>query len=120
MTDQKVLSEIEKAILEEQESELLEARKAEKKALENDAQALPQYLTDNTVKLPLSDFLILHQQAQLLDKLVTLFLNNADLDYTRKTLRFNNYAPNDICKEIKTYFPSEYIERFNELLNEKE
>jgi hypothetical protein len=117
MTDQKVLDEIEKAILEENEKELA---KEKEKAVVNYVPALPKYLTDNTVSIPLNDFLSLYQQAQLLDRLVTLFLNNAELDYTRKTLRFDNYAPNDICKEIKTYFPSEYIERFNELLNEKE
>jgi hypothetical protein len=82
MTDQKVLSEIEKAILEEQESELLEAQKAEKKALENDTPALPQYLTDNMVKLPLSDFLILYQQAQLLDRLLNGELDTDKEKYT--------------------------------------
>lgn len=78
MTDQKVLNEIEKAILEEQEKELLEAQKAEK-AVENDDTSLPKYLTDNTVKLPLSDFLILYQQAQLLDRLL-----NGELDTNKE------------------------------------
>lgn len=122
MTDQKVLNEIEKAILEENEKELeTETVEMAEKADTNNAPALPKYLTDNTVLIPLNDFLSLYQQAQILDRLVTLLLENSELNCDKDALSLVRYAPSGaICSEIKTYFPREYAERFYKLLNEEE
>lgn len=111
MEDNKVLQEIEDAILEENKAEV----KADLEPIQEDND-LPAYLERNTVTLPLSEYLALYEQGKELSKLVWLFLLGSELDYDKAFLQVDRYSCKAIANEILRISPSQYLERYEELL----
>lgn len=110
MEDIKVLEDIEKAIIEEQEAEL----KAEQKTEE--ATEYPAYLESNKVTLPLGDFIALYDSAKALGKLVDLLLDSSELGYRNESLRVDTYESTRVMDFVKELEPLHYVERYEALL----
>ena len=111
MEDNKVLREIEKAILEEQEAELKTEHKAEEVA------EYPKYLESNRVTLPLADFMALYESAKALGKLVGLLLDASELGYQNEALRVDTFESSKVMDYVKELEPLHYVERYEALLD---
>lgn len=113
--DNKVLEEIEQAILEEQEAEL-------KKSKPDVAEVAyyPTYLDNNSVTMPLSSFIGLYDSAKALAKLIELVINATSLSYEKDKLSVDGYKCDNLMYLVKELEPLKYVERYEELLEEKE
>lgn len=114
MEDNKVLSEIEKAILEEQEA-TIKAENTTKEVAE-----YPNYLKNNMVTLPLADFIMLYESTRALDKLVGLLLANSELGYRDEGLKINTFESHKVMDYVKELEPLRYVELYEALLEENE
>lgn len=111
--DNKVLEEIEQAILEEQEAELKMS-----KPLVAEVADYPAYLTSNKVTLSLSEYIGLYESTKALNKLIDLCIEGMDLTYNNKALRVYHNSEK-IADYIKELEPLRYVEKYESLL-EKE
>lgn len=113
--DNKVLEEIEQAILEEQEAEL-------KKSKPDVAEVAdyPTYLDNNSVTMPLSSFIGLYDSAKALTKLIELVINTTKITYDKDKLMVDGYESNKLMDFVKELEPLKYVERYEELLEEEE
>ena len=108
--DNKVLEEIEKVIIEEQEATLKAEQKAEEVA------EYPKYLESNRVTLPLADFMALYESATALGKLVGLLLDASELGYKNEALRVDTFESLKVMDYVKELEPLHYVERYEALL----
>lgn len=111
MEDNKILQEIENAILEENKVEV----KSDLKAT-NDDNGLPAYLEQNTVTLPLSEYIALYENSKELNNLVWLILYNLELGYNNECLDIKPCSGKNIANEVRRIAPEKYFETYEALL----
>lgn len=111
MEDNKVLQEIENAILEENKTEV----KADLQTTYDD-NVLPSYLEKNTVTLPLSEYIALYENSKELNNLVWLILYNSELDYNNEFLDIKPCSGKNIANEVRRIAPEKYFDTFEALL----
>lgn len=115
MEDNKVLKEIEDAILEEQAEELKAGAKEVKEVVN-----YPTYLNTNTVTMPLAEYLGYYDMANKLEELLDAIMSATELHYNKERLRLDGYECEKVLEIVKELRPLEYVERYETLLEAKE
>lgn len=115
MEDNKVLKEIEDAILEEQAEELKAGAKEVKEVVN-----YPTYLSTNTVTMPLAEYLGYYDSANKLEELLDAIMSATELHYNKECLRLDGYECDKVLEIVKELRPLEYVERYETLLEAKE
>lgn len=100
--------------------EIREALAEEKldKSVNGVVEPIEDYLTTNTVTMPLVDFLGYHNAVINLGKLLDMILEASDLNYSKDALRVSSLDSDGFMKLVKELRPLEYVERYEKLLEE--
>ena len=115
MEDNKVLKEIEDAILEEQAEELKAGANEVKEVVK-----YPTYLATNTVTMPLAEYLGYYDSVNKLEALLDAIMSATELHYNKECLRLDGYECDKVLEIVKELRPLEYVERYETLLEAKE
>lgn len=115
MEDNKVLKEIEDAILEEQAEELKAGANEVKEVVK-----YPTYLATNTVTMPLAEYLGYYDSTNKLAELLDAIMSATELHYNKECLRLDGYECDKVLEIVKELRPLEYVERYETLLEAKE